>query len=307
MNRKKLGLLLLLCCLLLSACAQKPMPRQGEALPETGLHIAAEPETGDARRFTATLYFRYADTALLRQEAREIILQPNETREKALVKALIEGSLQVGSSALFPEKTEVLSTLVQDGVVYVTFNEALYARYRDGDDSVQRRRLAMAALTATLTESGSGRAVQVLVRAEKSVGESMRLRGSYLGLAADALLEPLTRDGAYLPTPAAYAQAFLEAWQERDWSRCELFLSQRGERLSIESLAQSPALHAFETHEATVSPDGGGAVLCVELTLFDQAGREYHKSGYPLRLTREDGAWKVSAAEAEMLMEAGDA
>ncbi len=312
MSRKKYGLILLLAlvCLLSSACTSKELPQQGENLPEGERRIAAEPEAGDERHFMATLYFGYTGTGLLRQEAREIVLQPNETREKALVKALIEGSRQVGSSALFPERTEVLSTLIQDGVVYVTFNESLYDRYRDGDDSVQRRCLAMAALTATLTESGIGRAVQVLVRAEENVGKSMRLRGSYLGREDGEMLEPLTRDGAYLPTPEAYARDFLTAWQERDWSRCELFLAQRSARPEqstvIERLSQAPVLSDFRVHDATVSPDGGSAVVCAELTMTDRNGQEYGKAAYPLRLTREDGAWKLTMSEAEMLMEAAD-
>ena len=304
----RLVVLLLAVSLLACACSQRPPAALVADTPEGAQQIAAEPESGSESKFFATLYFRYGDTALLRQEMREISLSPNETREKALVSALLEGSREPGSRALFPEKTQVLSTQAQDGIIYITLNEALYDRYSDESktDAVLRRELALAALTATLTENSDCHSVQVLVRAEENVGRSMRLSQSFVGGAEDALMPPLTRQNNALPTPAAYARALLTAWQTRDWNSLAVFVAAYGTQgLGGDAnafLNASPALVDFIVYEGTVSPDGGSAVVCADWTLRDQNGRESCVSGYPLRLTREGGAWKITAAQLRDMM-----
>ena len=106
---------------LLCACSQQPPEGLKKETPQEAPPIYAEPDDSAALQFTATLYFAYGDTGLLRQESRVISRPPNETREKAMVRALLEGSREAGSRALFPEKTEVLSTHAQDGILYITF------------------------------------------------------------------------------------------------------------------------------------------------------------------------------------------
>ncbi len=130
---KKMRLLALLAslCLLLAGCGELPPAALQQSTPEGQTPLSAEPEAGAAREQTATLYFRYGDSALLRQETRELTVMPNESREKALVTALLDGPHEGGGSALFPDGTQVLSTQAQDRVIYVTFNEALYDRYPD--------------------------------------------------------------------------------------------------------------------------------------------------------------------------------
>lgn len=312
---KKRTLMLLLCLLLavlLTGCGELPPAALRKDTPDGQTPLAAEPEAGNAQSDTATLYFRYEDTALLRQETREITLTPNETREKALVNALIEGSHESGGSMLFPENTQVLSTQTQDGMIYVTFNEALYDRYSDegslsSDSAYQsailRRRLAMAALCATLTENGEYHAVQVLVRAESNVSASMRLRESYFLSDSDLPCEPLTREEAYLPTPAASAQGALRAWQTRDWETLSQFLLQRGaSQQESEQLRDAQVLLDYTVGTGCVSPDGQSAVICVDITLRTEGGQQQY-TAWPLRMTRENGVWKAAVADMAALMQ----
>ena len=291
---------LLVLALLLSGCGQRPPEGLIKENPDSGLIIDAIPQAGSARQATDTLYFGYGDTGLLRQESRQITLLPNETREKALVRALLEGSRDAGSRPLFPEKTEVLSTQAQDGVIYITFNEALYDRYADEDslreDSAARRQLAMDALTATLTESGEYRSVQVLVRAEENVGRSMRLTTRFFWQENEAAVPPLTRQSGRLPTPSAYAGALLSAWQNRDPEELAHFISAREGQMPgalSDDLAAGPALLSFAVYDGTVSPDGGSAVVCADLALRDADGAETVIDACPLRLVSEGGAWKI--------------
>ena len=67
---KKMRLLALLAslCLLLAGCGELPPAALQQSTPEGQTPLSAEPEAGAAREQTATLYFRYGDSALLRQE-----------------------------------------------------------------------------------------------------------------------------------------------------------------------------------------------------------------------------------------------
>ncbi|MBR1607583.1 MAG: GerMN domain-containing protein [Clostridia bacterium] len=305
---KKRFCLILLClaALLLSACAQQPPESLKEETPPGAQVIEAAPQEEAALQFTATLYFRHGETGLLRQESRQITMLPNESRERALISALLEGSRLAGSRPLFPERTEVLSTQAQDGVIYVTFNEALYDRYSDEDtareDSILRRQLAMAALTATLTESGEYRAVQVLVRAEENVGRSMRLTDRFFWAEDDRIVEPLTRGQDSLPTPAAYAREMLQAWQNRDQETLAAFAAYSGGGRPQDWLAELPALLSFAVYDGTVSPDNARAVVCADLILRDTDGMEIGLDACPILLVRENGAWMVSLTQLRAIM-----
>lgn len=305
MKKRFAFLMLCLAAFALSACAQQPPEILKEETPSGAQVIEAAPQEEAALQFTATLYFRHGETGLLRQESRQITMLPNETRERAMISALLEGSRLAGSRPLFPEKTEVLSTQAQGGIIYVTFNEALYDRYSDEDtaweDSVLRRQLAMAALTATLTESGEYRAVQVLVRAEENVGRSMLLTNRFFWAEDENIVSPLTRQQDSLPTPSAYAREMLRAWQNRDPETLLSFAAYGGGRPQ-DWLERMPALLSFAVYDGTVSPEANSAVVCADLLLRDRDGMEIRMDACPVALTREGGAWKVSLAQLGAIM-----
>ena len=307
---KKIHLLLLLAavCLLLCACRQQPPEAlRTDTLPGAP-EIAALPGEDSALQLGAVLYFPYGDTGLLRSETRQIEMLPNVTREMALVRALLDGPREGGGAPLFPEKTEVLSTQAQDGVIYITLNESLYDRYAEEgaltEAGVLRRRLALTALAATLTESGEYRGVQVLVRPENNVGSSMRLTGRFWGQ-ADTPLPLLTRQSDALPTPSAYARELLAAWQQRSVEALLPFLSAReSQGLSAleQHMAAAPALLTFAVYDGTVSPGGESAVVCADLVLRDVQGGETVLDSYPLSLVREGGAWKMQQSRLLSMM-----
>ncbi|MBO4837132.1 MAG: GerMN domain-containing protein [Clostridia bacterium] len=291
MRKKLLFLTLLLSVLLLSACSQQPPQALIRQSPEDSGQISAEPAETTRLQLGSTLYFRYGDTPLLRQETRTIQMLPNITREKAMVEALLEGSTEPGSLSLFPDKTQVISTQAQDRILYVTFSEGLYGGYADEgvslEEAVLRRRMALAALTATLTESGEYAAVQVLVRAEESVGQSMRLTNAFLLEEGSETLPPLTRMQEYLPTPSAYAGQLLKAWAQRDPEEMGLYLTPQNQ----DQAASLPILLSYTVNDGTLSPDGSSALVCADLTLRDKDGTETEITACPLRMLRQNGAW----------------
>ena len=296
--------LLLLCALLLTGCsASTTLQSYVQATPVGAVDIPALPDENAGNTLVATLYFRYADTALLRQEVRSLALLPNETRERALVEALLSGSQEGG--ALFPEGVEVLSTLTQNGVVFVTFNEALYGENNavPADKALRaeaqlRRELAMAALTATLTENVDCHAVQVLVRPQSSIGSSMRLKESYFLRESEQPSAPLVRSEQYLMTPRNAALCLMNAWQQRNFDAMSPFLSAAGE-----TPVAADALLSYSLTPGSISPDGQSAVVCVDMTLRRADGSEYTVDAWPLRLTRENGAFKVSVQALQKLMQ----
>lgn len=313
--KKTVFLCLLLCALLLSGCSSQKEGKREAPTPEETRTISAAPDPAAADHFTATLYFRYQDTDLLMQETRELTILPNEPKERALVNALISGS-RTGGQALFPPKAEVLSTQANGGVLYVTFNEALYDRYENESDqdasgeNALRRRLAMDALTATLTESGEYHAVQVLVRPRSQVGSSMRLKNSYFLTGNDLPCDPLLRSEEHLMTPANVTAAILRAWQQRSFDTLYPLLSSQedyqlrpSQALFSQAFAQSEMLLAYSITPGSIAPDGQHAVVCVNMTLRREDGSERVVTAWPLRLMREGCTWRVSVSTLRSLMQ----
>ena len=310
--------LLMLCALLLTGCSQPAVNAYVQPTPEGALEIPALPKADAADTVSSTLYFRYEDTALLRQETRNLSVSPNETRERALVQALLEGSQEGG--ALFPEGVELLNVQMQSGVAFVTFNEALYGRYGDESGTLTaahalpeaqlRRHLAMAALTATLTESGECYGVQVLVRQQSTVGQSMRLKESYFLENGDMPSAVLTRNESYLMTPANVAHYLLRAWQQRSFDTLYPLLSSLDgdaarpvQTTASEIFSATDMLLVYSVTPGSLSPDGKSAVVCVDMTLRRADGSEYMINGWPLRLERENGAFKVTMRTLRALMQ----
>ena len=275
---------------------------------------------------TATLYFRFGREPMLASEAREISISQNESAEKAVVQALLDGPGAGASelSRLFPEQVQVLSVVPQDGILYVTFNDALLRPYSDepGDWQTRRewqnevplrRRLAMAGLTATITENFPYQSVQVLVQQRGDVSTSLRLENAYFhsqdlpgGLAA-----PFRRDESLLLTQRNTVLAILGAWQEKDWNRLYLYVSSGNlsgteERPSTESAIlqwdRAAALTKYEATGGSVSHDGNRAVVDVNITLAqgDEPGENF--ADWPVMLTRDRGIWKISFEQLTALM-----
>ncbi len=294
---------IIIVCLLLFA-----LPARCEGL------ISADSGGAPPDETVATLYFRYRDTALLAQERRTLRVSRDESYEKALVEALLAGPASSGGElfSVFPPSARVMSTQAHGDVVYVTFDEGLIAGYPDEPSALNtaywqreaplRRHLAMAALTATLTESGEYRAVQVLVHGQTGVETSLRLHASFFLSGEDALLSALPRDESYLMTPSNAARACLTAWLERDWATLLSYVAASEERPSESALEQSDALISLTVSPGSVSPDGRTAVVCADLTLLSKDGAERTELAYPITLIREYGAWKIPYARLSAMM-----
>ncbi len=302
--------LLTFCLLALSGCMTSPP----DALLREGtegqrLISASTAELSPDSRMI-TLYFRYGDSAYLAPEQREIQVKRNESLEKAIAEALIQGPAapDLALSSLFPPGTEVLAATAQGDTLFITFNEAFLGRYADepadavSGEGTLRRQLCLQSLAAALTEQGLCARVQVLVYRSAAQAASMRLQAGFLTRTNDdALLPPVTRDESCLLTPYNTASLILQAWQARDWPALYDLTAREGdtaenpragEQNAFDAFSAARTLTDFTLSPGNVSFDGQTAVITVSLTVQDQ-GADQAVQGYPLLLLREAGIWKM--------------
>ena len=307
MRKRFVGAALLLCCAVaLSGCMHSPpdlLLREGDG-GQRLISASTSDLAPDSQMIT--LYFRYGDSAYLAPEQREIQVKRNESLEKAIAAALIQGPdpSNPALSSLFPPGTEVLAAAVQGDTLFITFNEAFLGRYPDeptdaaSGEGVLRRKLCLQSLAATLTEEGLCAQVQVLVYRSAVQTNSMRLQAGFLDRSNDdTLLPPVTRDEKCLLTPFNTASLILQAWKDQDWTSLYDLTAREedaraGEQSALEAFAAARTLTDFSISPGTVSFDGQSAVLTASLTVQDQ-GTDEAVQGYPLLLLREAGIWKV--------------
>lgn len=277
------------------------------------LSYAAPP--GDAYSLQATLYFRYRNTPFLGQEVRTLSALRTQAEEMVFIQALLDGPgpLYPDLAPLFPPGTQVLSVQAQEDTLFVTFSEALLHPYADETtfrlssaeygkgEGGRRRSLAMASLVNTLTEHGTYRRVQVLVRGETTVSSSMRLSNRYYLLQDEGIPDPLLRDEQAVLTPNAACGLLLTAWQTRDFAAigplCDISPSPQGGAANpatlFAALEKAPELVSFAATPGTVSPDGASCIVCLDLEKRQPDGSTLLVRAYPLLLLRRAGVWQV--------------
>ena len=282
-------------------------------------------EGTDSITVPATLYFRYRTTGYLARETRQISVSRPDSRELAVIKALLDGpgSLSPHLNPLFPPGTQVLSVTANGDTLFITFNERLLSRYPDeavvlNQDYSQgegqlRRRLAMAGLVNTLTEDGLYAQVQVLVRQETNITASMRLSNSYYLLDNQELPSPLVRSEGYVLTPRTAAGLLLDSWKRAQWAPA-LSIIKPGdaqdaadiptEHELLVQLEQAPRLADYLVSPGTVSLDGQSATVVVNLRILQDNGSEYVLENQPLPLQLREGIYTIPQDALQRLLKA---
>ena len=320
MKKRMLGVAALTAALalLLAGCTAAPPDSLMRTDTDRSQLISADTDalTPDTAQYA--LYFRYGSTEYLAAEERTVTVQRNETPEKAIVQALIDGPSVTSSSLLplFPPDTQVLAVNKQGGTLFVTFSEALLGRYSDEPVDVGaepwitelplRRHLCMDALAATLTEAQLCNQVQVLVYRSNAQSNSMRLQAGFYDRSLDeSLLPPLTRNEDALLTPHNTLTAVLKAWMSQDWLSLYNWVARDarpGEEAAFDAFTSGRTLTGFEVSAGNVSMDGQCAVLTVQLSLRSQ-GEDVVITGYPVILTRDSGLWRIRYDQLNAMMQ----
>lgn len=309
---------LVMFCLLLGGCtARDPIAPVLSTLPEGSHSVpSAASEASVPQEAVVTLWFRFGAEPMLAPEIRTIDVSPAAPFELTLLQALTSGpaaaSTELGS--LFPPGTRVLATHLQGRTLFVTLSRQIMNDFADepanwaaspawAEEVPLRRRLAMQAIAATVTENCDVDQVVILVEQTASGNESIRLRQQYYRTGADAaaLAEPLLRDENPLLTPANTMKIILDNWIRGAWADLYPYIARTDAfsgaarpdyetfRAQIDVL---PHLMDYTASSGSISPDGQTAVFAVTLQLLDNGQpREKHTV---LRLQRERGIWRIS-------------
>ncbi len=317
---------LLAACLLplFGGCSAALNPlEKAEATPVPGLSMELHPASAsqdNVDTLSASLYYRFGDQPLLAAEARTLTVPKDESKELAIIRALLDGPSSGHSDLkrLFPETVEALGISSRSGTLYVTFNEALLTD--DGvpeswqessvwvNEAPLRRALAIQSVVASITESFPYTGVQILVYKENQVESSLRLENSYFLNGSQGLSEPQPRNEAMLLTPGNMTFQLMKTWHDRNYESLYQFIAYaegNEPKPSLQDVSQAldaaPTLASFVASGGSVSQSGAQAVVSVQLSLLGADGPASIAS-YPLPLIRENGIWKVAYSSLIALM-----
>lgn len=345
-QRAALAMLLMMVLLLLSSCAAKEQPEVEQATDAptaTPTEIATEaaseaatdaptPDPVPAAESTqdmswetgAVIWYRFGEEPMLAAEEKTISRAPNETYETALLRALLDGPTLGATelSGLFPSGTRVISTARQGDMLFVTLSYQLMNRYADEPEKWQdtaywatesplRRRLAMQAIAATVTENTTAQQVVILVEQREGASDSLRLRQKYYLTAEDenALADPLVRDESLLLTASGTLNTLLAALSRQDFACLYRYVAlhdaQSGEDRPEEDefLAQMkalPNLMDFTTSSGSVF--GESAVFTLQGTLLEN-GLERAFQAHTVQLVKQNGLWRIPLSQLKAIVE----
>lgn len=291
---------------------------QDDAVPEVDSAHALSRET------TARVWYRLQDEPMLAAEERTISRRANETYETALLRVLLDGPTLGATelTGLFPAGTRVISTARQGDMLFVTLSYQLMNFYGDEPENWRRdaqwtaemqlrRRLAMQAIAATVTENTTAQQVVILVEQRTEKTDSMRLREKYylLDEKDESLASPLVRDESVLLTASGTMQTILTALTQQDYPRLYRYLARQDaqsgeERPEYDAFVQT--MQSFAPVTACTSSGGSvsatSAVFVLSGTQLQQ-GREVPFTAHILHLTRQNGLWRISMGQLMQLME----
>lgn len=315
------ALLCLLLCLLLTGCsAGDPLAPMAQQTPMDAAIPAPDADALAAQLEQSTLWFRFGSEPLLAPEVRQIAISPNVPYELALLQTLIAGPSLSSTelSGLFPPGTRVLSTYRYGRMLFVTLSRQIMNNYADEPEHWQprdaweteiplRRKLAMQAIAATITQNCDIDQVVILVDQGAESSDSLRLRESYYraGGAENALAAPLTRDEALLLSPQTTLSTILSCWSEQNWARLYRYIARHDpatglERPDYETFAAQmdtlPHLTHWEAAGGSISHGGLYATFTIDASMM-QNGQETALSGSLFRLCAERGIWRIGLSQ----------
>ena len=291
------------------------VPGTNPVLPE------AVDETPLDTRGEATLWFRFLNEPCLAAETRQVTQLPGQSYEMALLSSLLTGpgTRQTELTNPFPVGAQVLSTVLQGRTLLVTLSPEILNALTDEPVDWQesdawrveaplRRRLAMQAIAATVTDNCDVDEVLVLVNQDSSRQGSLRLKQNYYldDSEEDVLADPLRRDESLLLSPATLPGILAQCWLQRDWIRLYRYLTatdsgtgqSRPASRDFAALMDSlPSLSAATAAGGSVNGDGQRAAFTLTATVVRSGSEPRTLRNRVLHLRRENGLWKIDLSQ----------
>ncbi|MDR3050130.1 MAG: GerMN domain-containing protein [Oscillospiraceae bacterium] len=326
----------ILCGVAVLAASWALWPWLSQLMPSRLLTVSASPQETqvpvqpmaqlqqqDAQR--VTLYFRYMRTGYLTQEERVLDVPRDQTVERCILEALLEGpgAGSLDLTPLFFGEVSVLGARRADDTLTVTLSDAFFLPPADApadwgnypywqQEVPLRRRLALQAMVNALTEGGRFAKVELLVSTGPGDTHGQRVaRAAFYPDEDDVtrILDPLTRAEDVILTPQRALTVALEAWQRKDWMTLYTFLRPGADALPSETdfiarmAGVEKSLLNYRVSTGTVSMDGAQATVCVDVQVMGKDGTLTDAKQRPMPLSRERGNWKVSYDTLRTLMD----
>ena len=271
-----------------------------------------------------TLYFRFADTAMLGAQRDQIDIRREETVATSIVERLLKGPdiAHERLSGVFPQGTELISVSGEGATVFVTLSGGFLGR-PDGapadwedlpdwqEEAALRRRLAVQSLALALTEDGRYQRVQLYI-ADSDDDIPQRIAMAWLDTSvtdAKLVLAACPRDEQAMLTPARALDMIMRAWQAQDWAAAYPLMADMPDEplptLSVfeaEMAAKDVSLLEYSLTPGTVSMDGQTATLVLDAVIRSREGGDAQIVRESVLLTRVKDNWAMHTGTLESLM-----
>lgn len=272
-----------------------------------------DPEDGVEQNVPITLYFRLIGEPYLVGVERNIVVHPNESLEKAVIRSLIEGpsALSGNVAQVLPKNSTVSNVVIAGDILYITMSKEFLTATSDEKLSEEAKmlakRLSLYALVNTLTKTGKADRVMIYVDMDNT-GEGIRLQRAMVGLPTtdngSSLLEPLEFYEPIVVDPQKIVQCIFDHLIDGDYDKAYVLMAE-SERGGL----QKPNYAAFETSMlsmgkvksysilgSSISKDGLNATVDVSLEYTYQNGTTIAFDKIVLPMEREGDLFKLGYA-----------
>ncbi len=299
LQRIKTLAILLIIALTFSACAPSVIRQTSTpGLPAVNPQAAAQTGRREAR-----LYFRVEDEAFIGSELRQLDVSADETSEEAAFRGLLSGpdTTQTQLAPLIPSGTELISIEISSGILFLTLSgeflnpaATMPAGWQQeptlAEQALAEKRLALSAITNTLTELGSCERVLVQIEGEPGAGVPADVLALFEG-------DPLAYSAEFVLTPAKALRAALSAIAEKNWAlvlRRVTSPDQLTESQIASELSALGELVDYELGEDTIAPGGDTAVVTASVYLTSAGdGVTRGRESIPVRVTRTREVFRI--------------
>ena len=307
--------------------AQGLMARHTYSAPEQSAPTFSQ-QMGVSQRsdlLDVTLYFRFADTAVLGAQRAQIDIRREETIATSIVKHLIEGPdiAHERLSGVFAQGTELISVSGEGATAFVTLSSGFLGR-PDGapadwedlsdwqEEAALRRRLAVQSLALALTEDGRYQRVQLYI-ADNDDEIPQRIAMAWLDTGErdpKLVLAACPRDEQAMLTPACALEMIMDAWQAQDWAAMYPLMADVQDdplpTLSVfeaEMAAMEVSLMAYSLSPGTVSLDGQTATLVLDAQIRSREGGDAQivRESVPLERVQDNWALRIETLSKLMI------
>ena len=272
-----------------------------------------------------TLYFRFADTAVLGMQHAQIDIRREETVATSIVESLLRGPdiAHAHLSGVFPQGTELISVSGDGATAFVTLSGGFLGK-PDGapsdwedlpdwqEEAALRRRLAMQSIVLALTENGRYQRVQLYI-ADSDDDIPQRIAMAWMDTSVTdpkLVLAACPRDEQAMLTPSCALDMIMQAWQRQDWKAMYPLMADTQEdplpTLSVfeaEMAEMDVSLLEYSLTPGSVSFDGQAATLVLDARIRSREGGDAQivRESVPLERVQDNWAMRTQTLRSLMI------